>query len=153
MTTKEHLKQYRTLCGQVERYKERIEQIEASLNKSLELDGMPHGTSTGNPTQETAIQLAMIRTKLQTALIEAEYMRQTIAEEIEEMETSTYKELLYSRYILLLTWEDVTNRVSIGRRERYDLKHVMGYMHGQALREFEERRNDSIKNDPLHEKG
>ena len=38
MTTKEHLKQYRTLCGQVERYKERIEQIEASLNKSLELD-------------------------------------------------------------------------------------------------------------------
>ena len=139
MTTKEHLKQYRTLCGQVERYKERIEQIEASLNKSLELDGMPHGTSTGNPTQETAIQLAMIRTKLQPALIDAAYMRPTIAEEIEEMETSTYKEL--------------TNRVSIGRRERYDLKHVMGYMHGQALREFEEKRNDRIKNDPLHEKG
>ena len=130
MNTKEYLRQYRTLCGQVERYKERIEQIEASLNKSLELDGMPHGTSTSNPTQDTAIRLATIRTKLQTALIEAEFTRQTIAEEIEKVEVST-------RYILLLNWEEVTDRVSIGRRERYDSKHIRGYMHGQALREFE----------------
>lgn len=137
MNTKEYLRQYRTLCGQVERYKERIEQIEASLNKSLELDGMPHGTSTSNPTQDTAIRLAMIRSKLQTALIEAEFTRQTIAEEIEKVEVSTYRELLYSRYILLLNWEEVTDRVSIGRRERYDSKHIRGYMHGQALREFE----------------
>lgn len=138
MNTKEYLRQYRTLCGQVERYKERIGQIEASLNKSLELDGMPHGTSTSNPTQDTAIRLATIRTKLQTALIEAEFTRQTIAEEIEKVEVSTYRELLYSRYILLLNWEEVTDRVSIGRRERYDSKHIRGYMHGQALREFEE---------------
>ena len=137
MNTKEYLRQYRTLCGQVERYKERIEQIEASLHKSLELDGMPHGTSTSNPTQDTAIRLAMIRSKLQTALIEAELTRQTIAEEIEKVEVSTYRELLYSRYILLLNWEEVTDRVSIGRRERYDSKHIRGYMHGQALREFE----------------
>ncbi len=136
MTTKEYLKQYRTLCGKVERYRERIEQIEASLQKSLELDGMPRGTRTGNPTQETAIRLAAIRSHLQTAIMEAELMRQTIAEEIELMETPTYKELLYSRYILLLTWEDVTDRVSEGRRERYDSKHIMSYMHGQALNEF-----------------
>jgi len=136
MTTKEYLKQYRTLCGKVERYKERIEQIEASLQKSLELDGMPKGTRTGNPTQETAIRLAAIRTQLQNAIIESELKRQTIAEEIEKMETPTYKELLYSRYILLLTWEDVTDRVSEGRKERYDSKHVQSYMHGQALNEF-----------------
>ena len=140
MTTKEYLKQYRTFCGKIERYNERIEQIEASLQKSLELDGMPRGSSTGNPTQDTAIKLATIRSQLQASIIEAEFLRQTIAEEIEEMETATYKELLYSRYILLLTWEDVTDRVSAGRKDRYDSKHIMTYMHGQALREFERRR-------------
>lgn len=140
MTTKEYLKQYRILRGKVTRYGERIEQIEASLQRSIELDGMPRGTKTGNPTQETALRLAAIRSQLQTALIEAELMRQTIAEEIERMSTATYRELLYSRYILLLTWEDVTDRVSSGRKERYDTKHVMSYMHGQALKEFEEAR-------------
>lgn len=140
MTTKEYLKQYRNLCGKVERYRERLEQIEASLNKSLELDGMPRGSNTGNPTEETAIKLADIRSRLSAALINAEYMRQTIAEEIEKMNTATYKELLYSRYILLLTWEDVTDRVSEGRKERYDVKHIMTYMHSQALKEFEEGR-------------
>lgn len=140
MTTKEYLKQYRNLCGKVERYRERLEQIEASLNKSLELDGMPRGSNTGNPTEETAIKLADIRSRLSAALINAEYMRQTIAEEIEKMTTATYKELLYSRYILLLTWEDVTDRVSEGRKERYDVKHIMTYMHSQALKEFEEGR-------------
>lgn len=140
MTTKEYLKQYRNLCGKVERYRERLEQIEASLNKSLELDGMPRGSNTGNPTEETAIRLADIRSRLSAALINAEYMRQTIAEEIEKMTTATYKELLYSRYILLLTWEDVTDRVSEGRKERYDVKHIMTYMHSQALKEFEEGR-------------
>lgn len=136
MNTKDYLKQYRKLCGKTRRYKERIEQIEASLNESLEIDGLPKGTKPGNPTQDTAIRLAEIRTKLKEALVEAEYARQKIAEEIEQMDTPTYKELLYSRYILLLTWEEVTDRVSEGRRERYDAKHIMSYMHSQALKEF-----------------
>ena len=67
-------------------------------------------------------------------------MRQTIADQIEDMRTPAYKELLYSRYILLLTWEGVTDRVSERRKERYDTKHIMTYMHSQALKEFEEIR-------------
>lgn len=140
MTTKEYLKQHKNLYFKVERYRERLEQIEASLNKSLELDGMPRGSNTGNPTEETAIRLADIRSRLSHALIEAEYMRQTIADQIEDMRTPAYKELLYSRYILLLTWEGVTDRVSERRKERYDSKHIMTYMHSQALKEFEEIR-------------
>lgn len=141
MTTKEYLKQYKDLCLKVERYKERIEQIEASLNKSLELDGMPRGSNTGNPTEQTAIKLADTRSRLSAALIDAEYMRQTIADDIEHMKTPAYKELIYSRYILLLTWEGVTDRVSAGRWERYDSKHIMTYMHSQALKEFEKVRH------------
>jgi hypothetical protein len=154
MRTKEYLMQYKILCGEIERDRERIEQIESSLNKSLELDGMPRGTKTGDPTSQTAIRLAEIRSRLHQRLLEAELTRQTIADEIERMETPAYRELIFSRYILLLKWEEVTDRVSRGRRERYELKHIMGYMHGQALKEFEEvhdERTDHIESKHIHQ--
>jgi len=144
MNTKEYLMQYRILSGTVKRLSERIEQIEASLTKSIQLDGLPHGTGTSDPTQSTAIKLADIRTKLNSAMMEAELTRQTIASEIEEISNPLYKELLYSRYILSLTWEEVTDRVSEGRTNRYDSKHVMSYMHGEALKTFEKTRNASL---------
>lgn len=144
--TKKYLKEYETLTGKIERCRERIEQIEASLQRSVELDGMPRGTRTGNPTQDTAIKLASIKARLILITMDAELTKQTIADEIERMETPTYKELLYSRYIKLMTWEEVTDRVSIGRKERYDSKHVSGYMHDRALREFERSNDDSKRN-------
>lgn len=150
MRTKDYLKQYCELCGKVERYRERIEQIEASLLKSINLDGLPHGTGTSDPTQQIAIKLSEVRSKLNIAMMEAELTRQTIATEIEEVENPIYRELLYSRYILgetrLTKWEDVTDRISKGRENRYDTKHVMSYMHDQALKAFEKARNRSALN-------
>jgi hypothetical protein len=144
MTTKQYLNQYKKLKTQIERDRERIAQIEASLNKSLELDGMPHGTKASDPTADVAVRLADIRDRLKRRILEAELIRQTIAEEIEQIETPAYKELLYERYLVYpaLTWEAVTDRVSEGRRDRYESKHVMGYMHGQALKEFERMRKE-----------
>lgn len=143
MNTKEYLRQYRTLCGKIERFNERIEQIEASLQRSVNIDGLPHGTGTSDPTQQTAIKLADIRAQLKRATMEAELTRQTIATEIESVEDPIYRELLYSRYILRLNWEDVTDRISRGRRNRYDSKHVMSYMHRNSLKAFEKVRNAS----------
>lgn len=144
--TKDYLRQYQKLCGQVARYGERIEQIEGSLQKSINLDGLPHGTGTSDPTQQTAIRLAEIRTKLKEALLEAELMKQTIANEIEEVDNPRYRELLYSRYILCLTWEKVADRVSIGRKKEYEVTHVKGWMHSEALKAFEKARNRSTSN-------
>lgn len=143
MKTKDYLNQYKDLAGRIERDQERIEQIEASIQKSIDLDGLPHGTGTSDPTKDTALKLVEIRARLKANVIEAEYLKQTIADEIERVRNPQYKELLYSRYIKRLTWEDVTDRVSRGRKERYDSKHIRGYMHGQALREFEKCRKDT----------
>lgn len=144
MTTKEYLNQYNSLSKDVNRYQSRIEQIESSLNKAIELDGMPRGTKTGNPTMETALKLSAIRSKLNIAMMEAELTRQTIADEIERMTTPIYKELLFNRYLVYPrpTWERITDILSEGRRDRYESKHVMGYMHGQALKEFERMRRE-----------
>lgn len=141
MTTKEYLMQYRILVGRIRRYRERIEQIEASLQKPLQLDGMPKGTTTGDPTSTTAIKLAEIHDRLKKSADESELLRETIADEIEAVNNPIYQELLYSRYILCLTWEEVTDRVSRGRKDRYELKHVMGYLHGNSLKAFEKAKN------------
>lgn len=154
MNTKDYLIQYSELCEKIQNYQERIEQIEASLTKSIQLDGLPHGTGTSDPTQSTAIKLADISTRLNAARMEAELTRQTIASELEKVENPLYRELLYLRYLKngieekrhLMKWEDVTDELSKGRDNRYDCKHVMSYMHGKALKAFEKARNRSTSN-------
>ena len=134
MTTKEYLNQYRDLSRKAARLKERLLLIQGS--NSVNIDGLPHGTKIGDPTKDTAIKLAEIRGKLNVALCEAALKCQIICDQIENMQTPRYKELLHSRYVLLMSWEDVTDRLSLNRRERYDSKYVMSYMHERALDEF-----------------
>lgn len=140
MSTKEYLKRYKFANDKVRRIEERIERIEATLPRPSGLDGMPRGFSLSDPTQETAIKLADLRIRLEQEKTECEYLAQRIADEIECVERSEYRELLFARYIMLLPWEDVTDRLSLDRKERYDTKHVSGYMHGEALKAFERAR-------------
>ena len=100
---------------------------------------MPRGTSLGDPTKNAALNLALLKESLGYAIIEAEETRQRIASLIEKMKDPKHKELLYSRYLLLLPWTEVVERLNIFRPGReYELKHIIGYMHMQALKEFEE---------------
>lgn len=140
MSTKEYLKRYKLANDKVRRIEERIEMIEATLQRSPGLDGLPRGFIASDPTKETAVKLADLRTRLEQEKTECEYLAQRIADEIESVERSEYRELLFARYIMLLPWEDVTDRLSINRKERYDPKHVAGYMHGEALKAFERSR-------------
>lgn len=106
--------------------------------KGIDMDGQPHGTNIGKPTEEIAINLALLREQLNFAKADAEQIRQEIATEIDRMENIRYKELLYSRYVLLLPWTKVAHRLDTLRPgKEYDLKSVIGYMHRRALKEFE----------------
>lgn len=138
MNAKAYLRQYADLVRKIERYKERIEGIENVL-KGINLDGLPHGSSIGDPTKNAALNLALLEEQLQLAILEAEQTRQEIADNIEQMPTQKYKELLFDRYLLLMRWEDVTDEMNFFRRgKEYEMKHVMGYMHGKALKELRE---------------
>ena len=138
MNTEKYLLKYADCVKKVERYEERIEQIENTL-KGVNLDGMPHGTALGDPTRTKALNLAILREQLDYAKVDAEEMRQQIADNIEKMKTPKYKELLFDRYLLLLPWEDVRRKMDAYRPGReYELKTVMGPMKWQAIRELEE---------------
>lgn len=137
-STKTYLLKYKRLKLRAERYRERIAQIENTL-KGVNLDGMPHGTNLSDPTKTAALNLALLKEQLNYAIIEAEQTCQQIAAEIEKVPTPQFCELLYSRYILLLSWNDTAARLRNKRPgSDYDIKYVMGDMHRRALIEFSE---------------
>ena len=65
-------------------------------------------------------------------------MRQDICDLIEKMESITNKELLFTRYMLLLPWREVVKRLDQYRPgKEYELKAVIGYKNKAALKEFQ----------------
>ena len=56
-------------------------------------------------------------------------LKATISDQIEGLESDTYRDILICRYILMMTWEDVAKTM------KYD-KHHCYKIHGRALQEF-----------------
>lgn len=138
MNAKEYLERYKIALQRQRQYEERAEMVTTFL-KGIDMDGQPHGTNIGKPTEEIAINLALLKEQLVYAKAEAEQIRQEIASQIDEMEDVKSKELLYCRYVLLLPWSRVCRRLDVLRPgKEYELKSVIGYMHRKALREFAE---------------
>lgn len=137
MNARSYLERYKVALQRVRQYEERVDMITTFL-KGIDMDGQPHGTNIGKPTENIAINLALLREQLTLAKAEAEQIRQETASRIDLMDNVKYKELLYSRYVLLLPWSRVAQRLDVLRPgKEYELKSVIGYMHKQALREFE----------------
>lgn len=137
MNARSYLERYKIALQRVRQYEERVDMITTFL-KGIDMDGQPHGTNIGKPTENIAINLALLREQLTLAKAEAEQTRQETASRIDLMDNVKYKELLYSRYVLLLPWSRVAQRLDVLRPgKEYELKSVIGYMHRQALREFE----------------
>ena len=138
MNAKEYLERYKIALQRQRQYEERVEMVTTFL-KGIDMDGQPHGTNIGKPTEEIAINLALLKEQLVYAKAEAEQIRQEIASQIDEMEDVKSKELLYCRYVLLLPWSRICRRLDVLRPgKEYELKSVIGYMHRKALREFAE---------------
>ncbi len=138
MRAKEYLERYKVALQRQRQYEERVEMVTTFL-KGIDMDGQPHGTNIGKPTEEIAINLALLKEQLVYAKAEAEQIRQEIASQIDEMEDVKSKELLYCRYVLLLPWSRVCKRLDVLRPgKEYELKSVIGYMHRKALRKFAE---------------
>lgn len=139
MSAKEYLERYKIALQRQRQYEERVEMVTTFL-KGIDMDGQPHGTNIGKPTEEIAINLALLKEQLTYAKAEAEMIRQEIASQIDQMEDVKSKELLYCRYVLLLPWSRVCKRLDVLRPgKEYELKSVIGYMHRKALQEFAER--------------
>lgn len=65
---------------------------------------------------------------------------------VDRLENDKYRTLIYCRFIKGYEWEQVTDELSIGRKERYTPKNVMGYMKNKALEEVQKILDQEAEN-------
>jgi DNA-directed RNA polymerase specialized sigma subunit len=125
---KEFLKQYERAVDRASRYeaeyKLATEQIDA-IGSTLSGDGQPHGTGISRKTEDKAVRLTEIREKWKQAKDQAFEVRQRVLEVIIDIPDIEGK-VLYERYINLLTWEQIAEKL-------YYSNSGIFYAHGRAL--------------------
>ena len=137
MTAKEFLRQYEELNRRAYRYqqeyKTELEKVDA-IGSTLAGDGMPHGSGISRRTEDKAIRLADKAAKWKAAELDALQKRQEIFEVIHDID-GIEGDILYERYINLLTWEQIAERLYYSDSGLY-------YAHQRALAIVEGRLNE-----------
>lgn len=113
MKAKEFLKQYKEAMDLVVKYEneynEAVENIDA-IGSTLSGDGQPHGTGISRKTENKAIDLVTAKEKWAQAKLDAFRIRQEVVNLIIDIPSIEGK-VLYERYINLLTWEQIAEKL------------------------------------------
>lgn len=106
--TERELMALRFIRAQIERLEERIGELEAEDGiGSLNMDGMPHGTTPGNPVERMAIARVALHEKLVNLKATKLEKEREIREYIETVEPYDVKCIMEMRFIDLMDWYDI----------------------------------------------
>lgn len=137
MNAKDYLQQYRLMDERIRILQAEVERLRADAESvSINLDGLPRGSSSNDKTARLAVMLAECETKLQEELSRLWSKRIEIIDKISKLNEPKYQTILYSRYIEGKTWETIAYEMDITWRYCYML-------HGYAL----EKLNKIIQKD------
>ena len=138
MTAKEYLSQIRLLTARLEMIDSNINTIreEQLTLRSAWPDGQPHGTKTGDPTSQKAIELADKLKQYEYKQIQLKsklwQKKMEIINTIDMVNDSKCNMLLFFRYVECLTWVEIAERMG------YTYKHVESNLHNRALQIVDE---------------
>ncbi|MBQ9074675.1 MAG: hypothetical protein IJY32_01770 [Mogibacterium sp.] len=135
MTTKEYLNQYRRIITKIRLIEMDIESLEAGIGAAPQPrdEGVPFTPSTRNTTEDTLVALVDMKHDKEALLLESKAKAAEISEIIERLadikdpNAAVYMQLLYDRYILLMSWSQVAKDINF--TEQYS----RGALHGKAL--------------------
>lgn len=135
MEAKEYLNQYKAIRTRLDILTSEIERLRSEAESvSINLDGMPRGSGSGDKTARLAVMLAECETELMHEMSALWSVRMEIVNTLGQL-TSKHQRLLYARYIEGKTWECIAYEMGITWRYCYML-------HGSALAEL-----DSVLNE------
>lgn len=130
-TKKAYLQKYRQVILEIERLKEEYHTLQQDIQsaKAINYDGMPHS---GSESDLSTIIARLEKKREQICKVYAEKLelKEETQRAIELLENEVEKQVLYSRYINLLTWDAIANQMN------YTVQHVYR-LHGYALEHFE----------------
>ena len=108
MTAKEYLEQYRRLTERIRQLDLDIITLEEEYDSvSIDYSGMPHGSAIANRTAQLATRMSDMKAKKLRLKEEAVAQRNQVLVVISLVEDPLLSQLLYDRYILFMTWEEV----------------------------------------------
>ena len=111
---------------------ERIAELEQENGLgSLSMDGMPHGTTPGDPVARMAIARATLHEQLVRLRADLKEKEREIREFINSVENEEIKLIIEWRFIDLLDWYEIA-----GRLEDMTGKHVDRSTPGKKMRKF-----------------
>lgn len=131
VTAKEYLRQYKLMTARIRNREHDLAELREEREAiSINLDGMPHGTSLSDKTARLAAQLADAEEEIIELRSEAWSIRMEIVRTLNRIQTPEYNTLLYLRYIEGKTWEQIAVEM------HYTFRHTTR-LHGDALREVD----------------
>ena len=106
--TERELKGYVFIKARIAKTKERIAELEQESGLgSVNMDGMPHGSTPGDPVARMAIARASLHEYLTKLLAELEEKEREIREYIDSVDDEEVKLIIEWRFIDLLEWYDI----------------------------------------------
>lgn len=110
--TEQELRGYSFIKARIEKIEERIAELEQENGLgSVNLDGMPHGSTPGDPVARMAIARASLHEHLTSLLAELKEKEREIREYIESVENEEVKLIIEWRFIDLLDWYDIAGNL------------------------------------------
>ena len=133
--TEQELRGYSFIKARIEKVEERIAELEQENGLgSVNLDGMPHGSTPGDPVARMAIARATLHEHLTKLLAELKEKEREIREYIDSIENEEVKLIIEWRFIDLLDWYEIA-----GNLEDMTGKHVDRSTPGKKLKKYLEK--------------
>lgn len=132
MTAKEYLRQLWNLDREIEiKYRE-LEELRAQIGIKAQPDpneNVGHSGNTSDPVSDIAVRIVQMEHRINRKIDRLINLKRKITEQIDGMENRNYRMILTCRYVLMQTWDDVSESVGYSIQNCY-------IIHGKALQEF-----------------
>lgn len=130
MTAKEYLRQLWQLDREVNIKYQELEQLRASIGiKAMNREDVVNSGQTSDPVAETVIRIIAMEEHINRKIDKLIDLRRKITDQIDGMESRTFRNILTCRYVLMQNWNQISETMG------YDVRHCTR-LHGRALQEF-----------------
>ena len=140
--TEQELRGYVYIKARIGKVEERLAELEQEDGLgALNMDGMPHGSTPGDPVARMALARASLHEQLVRLRADLEEKEREIREYIDSLEDEQVKLIIEWRFIDLLDWVEIA-----GRLEDMTGKNIDRSTPGKKMRSFFKKHQKRVEN-------
>jgi DNA-directed RNA polymerase specialized sigma subunit len=130
MTAKEYLRQLWQLDREINIKYQELEHLRASIGiRAMRQGDVVVSGETSDPVADTVTKIISMEEYINRKIDKLIDLRKKITDQIDGMESRTFRNILTCRYVLMQNWSQISETMG------YDVRHCTR-LHGRALQEF-----------------